>query len=108
MYKFTPEQKKATKELIRKLHDKYYLNSGSKPDSPGEPKPKDSKKTSAIRSFYSDVKAWLTKQNWSKEPPRALAIEYYRQNPDLPIQKITQYAQRIIWELKRKGATSRP
>ncbi len=101
MYKFTPEQKTASKTLLRKLHDEYYLNPNAPKPVLRPPQPTDRPKQGP--SFYSDVKAWILKQQWQGKSTRALIAGYAEKDPTAFLPKVKQYVQRVIWELRKKS-----
>ncbi len=103
MYKFTPEQKAASKTLVRKLHDEYYLNPNAPKPVLRPPQPTDRPKQGP--SFYSDVKKWILGQPWKEKSPRLLVLLYKQTHPEAPLTKIKQYVQRVTWELKKKLAS---
>ncbi len=103
MYKFTLEQKAASKTLVRKLHDEYYLNPNAPKPVLRPPQPTDRPKQGP--SFYSDLKKWILGQPWKEKSPRALVSMYHEAHQEAPLPKIKQYVQRVTWELKKKLAS---
>jgi hypothetical protein len=115
MYKFTPEEKKVAKMLIRQLYDQYYLNpirAGIQEGREAEQAkqkvvPTEAKMVGPVPvASFTDVKGFVLGQPWAERTTIDLAITYSQSHPEVPLAKVRQYVQRITWKLKKKNVAA--
>ena len=112
MYKFAPEQKKASKELIRQLHNKYYPN----PTKPATEQhssirigtihslnpTNQQKEVVMAKGAYTKVRETIASRI---EQPNGQLVQICKKKlPRISLAVIRRYVARAAWELRKLKA----